>query len=54
MTDTLTSNLSQPPTALLPLPGITYDPKRNQLYTAMSSIRYGMENNQAKGKANNK
>ena len=34
--------------------GITYDPKRNQLYTAMSGIRYGMENNNAKGKSNTK
>ncbi|KAL4424959.1 hypothetical protein ABPG77_002844 [Micractinium sp. CCAP 211/92] len=31
--------------------GITYDPKRGHLYTSMTSIRYGMEDNKKKGAA---
>ncbi|EFN54710.1 hypothetical protein CHLNCDRAFT_135376 [Chlorella variabilis] len=34
--------------------GITYDKHRRVLYTAMSAVRYGMEDNQAKGKAEEK
>ncbi|KAI7839227.1 hypothetical protein COHA_007040 [Chlorella ohadii] len=34
--------------------GITFDAKRGLLYTAMSDIRYGMEDNKSKGKAETK
>jgi len=34
--------------------GITFDPTRSVLYTAMSENRYGMEDNQRKGEDNNR
>lgn len=33
------------------MPGITFDPTRNLIYTAMSAVRQGMEDNASKGAA---
>lgn len=46
--------MSRLPACLAPMQGITYDKHRRVLYTAMSAVRYGMEDNQAKGKAEEK